>query len=223
MSDIWDNLLYRNFDFHNQSNRSYKNSINSYFWTFYLRKNQSSPGDVWSFVIERPIFSDNPKAHFALFTRFSCTFIWKVALFMKSTWKCAFHVKSAWKATKTADSTQISHFDLVFHRVQREGQLGIYLNFLVVFGGAHMCLVMHVVHMCACGACMCIWYIYAHMCVWWCMYVYMLYMYATVIGDACGAHVFHVLFTFQVFFMKSITFHMKSTTFHARKTTCKEM
>ena len=40
-----------------------------------------------------------------------------------------------WKATKTADPTQISHFDLVFHRVQREGQLGIYY-ILVVFGGA---------------------------------------------------------------------------------------
>ena len=38
------------------------------------------PSD-WSFVIERPILGDNPKAHFALF------------------------VKSTWKATKTADST----------------------------------------------------------------------------------------------------------------------
>ena len=34
-------------------------------------------------------------------------------------------VKSTLKSTKTADSTQISHLDLVFHRGQREGQLGI--------------------------------------------------------------------------------------------------
>ena len=57
---------------------------------------------------------------------------------------CAFH----WKVTKTADSTQISHYDLVFHRVQsREGQLGI-SYILVVFG----------------GACMCIWCMNAHIC-----------------------------------------------------------
>ena len=48
------------------------------------------------------------------------------------------------KAPKTADSRQISHLDLVFHRVQKEGQLGI-SNTLVVFGGAHVFG----------GACMC--------------------------------------------------------------------
>ena len=37
---------------------------------------------------------------------------------------------------QTADSTQISHFDLVFHRIHREGQLGMYLNFW-------QCLVVH--------------------------------------------------------------------------------
>ena len=37
----------------------------------------------------------------------------------------AFHVKITWKSTKTADSTQISHFDLVFHRVQRDGQIQV--------------------------------------------------------------------------------------------------
>ena len=63
-----------------------------------------------------------------------------IALFMKSTWK----------ATKTTDSTQISHFDLVFHRIQREGQLGS-SYILMVFGGAHVCLVVHV---CVYGACM---------------------------------------------------------------------
>ena len=60
-----------------------------------------------------------------------------------------FYVKSTWKATKTIDSTQIFHFDLVFHRVQREGQLGISYIF-VVFGGAHVCLVVHVCVYCAC-------------------------------------------------------------------------
>ena len=54
------------------------------------------------------------------------------ALFTENHW--SFH----WKATKTSDSTQISNYDLVFHRVQREGQLGI-CYILVVFGGACMC------------------------------------------------------------------------------------
>ena len=57
--------------------------------------------------------------------------------------------KAHWKATKTADSTQMSHFDLVFHRIQREGQLCI-SYVLVVFGG--------------------------DMCIWWCMHVH-IYMY----------------------------------------------
>ena len=95
-------------------------------------------------IIERPILGVSQKAHNE-----------KRMLFMKSTWK----------ATKTADSTQISHFDLVFHRDQREGQLGI-SYILVVFGCAHVCL-----------WCM------------WCMYVYMVHIYVPVIGDACGAHV----------------------------------
>ena len=43
-------------------------------------------------------------------------------------------IEKIWKATKTANSTQVSHFDLVFHRVQREGQLGI-CYILVIFGG----------------------------------------------------------------------------------------
>ena len=38
----------------------------------------------------------------------------------------------------------------MFHRVQREGQLGI-SYILVVFGDAHVCLVVHV---CVYGACM---------------------------------------------------------------------
>ena len=43
----------------------------------------------------------------------------------------------------------------------------------------------------ACGAHLCMGY----------MYVYMVHIYAHVIGDACSAHAFPVLFTFQVFFM----------------------
>ena len=62
---------------------------------------------------------------------------------------CAFH----WKATKTSNSTQISHYNLVFHRVQREGQLGI-CYILVVFG----------------GACMCKWCMYTHILTWFCLF-----------------------------------------------------
>ena len=78
----------------------------------------------------------------------SGAFHWKALCFsLKS---IALFMKNTWKATKTTDSTQISHFDLVFHRVQREGQLGrSYI--LMVFGGAHVCLVVHV---CVHGACM---------------------------------------------------------------------
>ena len=67
-------------------------------------------------------------------------FSWKALWFSPEKWK------AQWKAPKTAGSTQISHLDLVFHRVQREGQLGI-SYILVVFGGAHVFG----------GACMCIW------------------------------------------------------------------
>ena len=76
--------------------------------------------DIWSFVYiyERPILGDNPKPHkillksAVLFSTFH-----GVVLFTEKC--CTFH----WKATKTADSTRISHYDLVFQRVQREGQL----------------------------------------------------------------------------------------------------
>ena len=77
-------------------------------------------------------------------------------LFMKSDISHEKHMKSTWKATKTSDSTQISHFDPVFHRVQREGQLGL-SYILVVFGGT-------------CGACMCEWYMYTHILTWFCLF-----------------------------------------------------
>ena len=80
----------------------------------------------------------------------SCTFHEK---YMKSTWK---QLKRTWKTTKTADLTQISHFDLVFHRVLREGQLSI-SYILVVFGGVN-------------GACMCKWYMYTHILIWFCWF-----------------------------------------------------
>ena len=85
----------------------------------------------------------------------------------------------------------------MFHRVQREGQLCVFYV-LVMFGGAHVCLLVHV---CVCDACMAMYVfggpcvvcmcicIYADICVWWCMYVYMTHIYAPLIGDACGAHV----------------------------------
>ena len=52
--------------------------------------------------------------------------------------------------------TQISHFDLVFHRVQREGQSDI-SYILVVFGGVN-------------GECMCKWYMYTHILTWFCWF-----------------------------------------------------
>ena len=77
-----------------------------------------------------------------------------VALLMKSgafQWKA---LRFSWKAPEKLQKPLIQHrsliFDLVFHRVQREGQLGrSYI--LMVFGGAHACLV---VHICVYGACM---------------------------------------------------------------------
>ena len=66
-------------------------------------------------------------------------------LFMKSTEKYV-------KTTKTADSKQISHFYLVFHRVQTEGQLGI--SYFCGIG----------------GACMCKWYMYTHILTWFCWF-----------------------------------------------------
>ena len=53
----------------------------------------------------------------ALFVKSTCTFCEKHLCFCK---KCAFHMKSTWKGTKQLNSTHISHFNLVFHRVQRE-------------------------------------------------------------------------------------------------------
>ena len=82
-----------------------------------------------------------------------CWFSWKVVLFVQ---KPALSMKSTWKATKTADSTQISHYDLVFCRVQKEGQLDI-SYILVVFGGV-------------CGSCMFKWYMYTHTLTWFCWF-----------------------------------------------------
>ena len=110
-----------------------------------------------------------------------------IAVFMKSGGFCEKWQfspekwKAQWKAPKTADSTQISHLDLVFHRVQREGQLGylIFWWYLVV----HMCLVVHVcvygAHICTFN-CVCIWNMYVHVVIyahiWWCMYVHMVHV-----------------------------------------------
>ena len=89
----------------------------------------------------------------ALFTEKHCAFH-GVVLSLKSTvlfMELRFSLKSTAlfteKQQKTADSTQISHYDLVFHRVQREGQLGI-SYILVVFGGAYMCIWCMNAHIC---------------------------------------------------------------------------
>ena len=82
-----------------------------------------------------------------------CWFSCKAVLFVR---KPALSLKSTWKATKTSDSTQISHYDLVFCRVQREGQLDI-SYILVVFGGV-------------CGACMFKWCMYTHILTWFCLF-----------------------------------------------------
>ena len=83
---------------------------------------------------------------FSLFTvlfTFCCTFYWKAlhlslftALFTKKHCTFQFSLCFSWKATKTADLIQIFHYDLVFHRVQREGQLGI----CYIFGGIWQCM-----------------------------------------------------------------------------------
>ena len=112
---------------------------------------------------ERPILGDHPKAHKTLYEK-CCAFHEKHCTFCEK--HCAFHEKPCtfckkhlksekqhWKATKTADSTQISHLDLVFHRVQREGQL------CICFDDVSWCTCVFVG---ACGACMCMWCIYAH-------------------------------------------------------------
>ena len=71
----------------------------------------------------------------------------------------------------------------------------------------HVCVYGAYVHTSVIGsACNCIWCIYAHKCVWWCMYVYMMHINTSVIGDACGAHAFHVLLTFQVLFTFQLLF-----------------
>ena len=65
-----------------------------------------------------------------------------------------------WKAHEKQKNsrlkTHLSHFDLVFHRVWRKGQLDI-SYILVVFGGV-------------CGACMCKWCMYTHISTWFCFF-----------------------------------------------------
>ena len=79
---------------------------------------------------ERPILDHHPKAQSEM-RRFSWNavlFIWNAVLFiwkaLHFSWKALrFSYEKHLKSLKTADSTQISHLDLVFHRVQREGHL----------------------------------------------------------------------------------------------------
>ena len=64
------------------------------------------------------------------------------------------------KSTEKLQKQLIQHrsliYDLVFSRVQREGQLDI-SYILVVFGGV-------------CGACMFKWYMYTHILTWFCWF-----------------------------------------------------
>ena len=133
-----------------------------------------------------------------LFTTLFSTFHWEALCFslclsVLFTEKCVFHWKAlhfSWKAvllvkavlfTEKQQNQLIqhrSHIDLVFHRVHREGQLGI-SYILVVFGGAHVYLVVHVVYVCICDTC-------RLTCVFGggcgaCMHTY-------VFSGACGAH-----------------------------------
>ena len=74
-------------------------------------------------------------------------------VFMKSGTFHKKHGKAHEKQQKTADSTQISHFVLVLHRVQREGQLGISYILVILL---------------VCGTCFCKWYMYTHILTWFC-------------------------------------------------------
>ena len=80
-------------------------------------------------------------------------------VFMKSGTFCtktSTFYKKHMKSNKNSWFKQISHYDLVFCRVQREGQLDISYS-LVVFGGV-------------CGACMFKWYMYTHILTWYCWF-----------------------------------------------------
>ena len=70
------------------------------------------------------------------FSLFRC-FSWKLQWFSNEVlWAFGLSPSISLSKDQTADSTQISHFDLVFHRIHREGQLDMYFNFW-------QCLVVH--------------------------------------------------------------------------------
>ena len=167
-------------------------------------------------------------------------FLWKALQF---SWKvCGFCEKH-----KQLIQHRSIILDLVFHREQREGQLGISLfsgiwwctcfmvcmrcicvyvvNVCVHGAKFNMCLVVHVTHMYVFGACMCTWcinwhmYLVVHVVCMWCMYVYMVHKFTHVFSGTCGVYVF---VAFEVLFMKSAwklhTFHKNCTLF--MKTAC---
>ena len=75
----------------------------------------------------------------------------------------------------------------------------------MVHCGAHVCMYVYMVHVCT-HLCLvvhvCVYGASMHKSVFWqYMYVYMVHINASVISDACGAHAFQVIFTFQVLFM----------------------
>ena len=73
---------------------------------------------------EWPILCDNPKVH--NHDNKKRTLFVKSLKNVRFSWKSPKNVLFIWEITKTADSTQIFHLDLVFHRVQWEGQLGVW-------------------------------------------------------------------------------------------------
>ena len=48
-----------------------------------------------------------------------------------------------------------------------------------------------VVHVCVCCPCMCMWCMYADICSWWCMYMYVVHESSYVFGGGCGTCIYY--------------------------------
>ena len=113
------------FNFHCAVHLSLKSTMN-----FSLKKHCTFHWKALRFSLSTALFSEKHCAfHFPLlfslkssmhFTEKHCTFHFLLHFLLKSS--CTFHfslLHFSVKSTKTTDSTQISQFNLVFHRVQR--------------------------------------------------------------------------------------------------------
>ena len=49
------------------------------------------------------------------------------------------------------------------------------------------------VHVCVCGACMCMWCMYPDICSWWCMYVYVVHESSDMFSVVDVTHVFIIV------------------------------